>query len=258
MVKKSTLPAIKKETQIALQEKANNITDRIGTPSGAKRITGDARNGTVVFGDNEAAIVPIVIIDFITKRTFYDAPWREGDPYRPPTCYGIAINPNDMVPHKNVEDIGGERQNSTCNTCPMNQWGSDGKGKACKERRVMNVLPPGADYVDDEMWELDISPTSLQSFDKMIRNINDAWGVPPIGAVIELSLDSNVTYAKFEFSNPARNEAVELHFLRMDEAANYLSAISYDVANEDEEEAPARRPVRKKAAKKKTAKRARK
>ena len=251
-----TLPALSEEAAAALRAKAEGISDRIGAPASAKRIKGDARTGKITIGDDEAETVPIVVVDFITKRVFYDTPWREGDPYRPPTCYGISTNPDTMVPHENVEEIGGEYQADACKGCPLNEWGSDGNGKACKERRVMRILQPGAEFADEEMYELDIGVTSLKSFDKMVRTISDAWGVPPIGAVIDLSMDPDSTYVKYEFTNPVPNQAIEEHFARMDEATEALAALKYDAAGEEEVPAP-RRPARKKAAKKKARTRAR-
>ncbi len=62
--------------------------------------------------------------------------------------------------------VGTGSPGGNCKTCPMNEWGSgsDGKGKACQNRRRVYILRK------DEMFPLLISlpPTSLQNFSNFI------------------------------------------------------------------------------------------
>lgn len=232
-----------------LQAKASDIALRIGAESSSLRLKGNKR-GFIVVGDDEYEEIQLVVVDFIAKRTFYKTPYRESDPYRPPTCYGIARSIDGMTPHPNVNEIGGEKQSDDCKTCPLNEWKSDpngGNGKACKERRVMVVLPPGADHTSDDFWELDVGPTSIKSFDNFVRNVWNAWKLPPVAAVVTLSMDQSVDYQKYVFSNPVPNEFVAAHSDRMDAASEYLAKLEYGPAEDMPASAP-KRVAKKKAA----------
>lgn len=249
-------PALAGNAAKQLQEEAKALAERIGAESASLVIKGD-KKGNIIIGDDKAESAQLVVIDFITERRFYDSGYVDGADYRPPTCYGIARNPDKMVPHANVKEIGGEPQSDTCANCPMNEWESDPinhKGKACKERRVMLVLPPGEDHVDDDFWEFACGVSSLKNFDNMVRDVNKMWGLPPIGAEITLCQDDNFDYQVYMFEDPQPNHDLEAHFERMPQARQILESRKYDAASEEDK--PVRR-AKKKTARKKTAARGR-
>lgn len=253
---KANVPAMSKDVKELLQQQSQDIATRISAPSAGLRIRGNIKNGTIQVGELEDEMISVVVIDFITKRTFYDTPWRDGDPYRPPVCYGFSKNPDLMVPHENVEDIGGEFQSDACSNCPLNEWGSDGAGKACKERRVMLVLPPDEANANDDFWELDIPVKSLKSFDSFVRTVKEAWDVPPVAAIVDISLDPSANYVQYVFSNPQPNPLVGAHAARIEEASKILAAKRFEAA--EEEQQGNRKITRKKVATKKVATRAKK
>jgi len=247
-------PALTGAAAKALQEEAAGIQSQIGAPQSGARIKG-SKGKIIVPGNDPADMITVVVMDFVSKRVFYDTPYREGDDYRPPVCFGFNKNIKQMTPHADVEEVGGEIQNDECESCPLNQWGTDGKGKACKERRVLLVIAPGQDHLEDEFMELDIPVTSLKSFDNFVRNVADNWGVPPIGATVDISVDSDSEYLQYVFSNPQPNHDINEHFERRDEATKILENLTFEPAQE--EVAPAKKaPARKKAATKKRARRA--
>jgi hypothetical protein len=125
----------------------------------------------------------------------------------------------------------------------MNQFGSDGDGKACKNSRLMAVLPPDADE-ETPLWLLQTSPTANKGFDGYVTSVARVFQTSPIGVVTTVSFDDSVTYAKLLFSDPKPNDNIASHFGRQDEAKEML-AKEPDVSKY---EAPAKAPARSKAA----------
>lgn len=159
----------------------------------------------------------VVIVDFATHHKFWEGAF---DPKNiaPPACFAIGSNPMKMVPSPNSPLA----QATDCQSCGMNQFGSDGEGKACKNSRVMAVLLPDADE-DTPLWILATSPTANKGFDGMVQTVARVFQTPPVGAIVTVSFDPSVTYAKLVFSNPRVNPNVADHFARQAEAKEMLT-----------------------------------
>lgn len=204
--------------QDTLRAQAAAMTERVSAPSGnAIRVTQDKQfqlpDGTKTPGPLE-----LVIIDFVSKNAFYEGSY---DPKNiaPPACFSIGSVPIKMVPSANAP----EPQSDTCATCPMNQFGSAGAGKACKNSRVLAVLPPDAD-ANTPIWTLTTSPTAIKNFDGYVSGVARTFQMPPISVITTVSFDENETYAKLVFSNPVPNPNLEAHFDRQAEAKDILAA----------------------------------
>ena len=78
----------------------------------------------------------------------------------PPDCASF-----DAV--KGIGDNGTGMGTHDCVACPKNQWGSDGNGKACKERMNLYVLRPG------EIFPLHVAlpPTSLTPWKRYFLSV---------------------------------------------------------------------------------------
>jgi hypothetical protein len=178
---------------------------------------------TLPDGTTTPGPLELVIVDFTSKNLFYAGAY---DPKNivPPNCFSIGNDITTMVPSKNAP----EPQAASCAACPNNQFGSAGDGKACKNSRLMAVLPPDAD-ADTPMWTLATSPTANKGFDGHVSSVARLFEMPPVGVVTEVSLDPNTTYAKLMFSNPKPNPQGGVHFARMDEAKAML-AVEPDVS----------------------------
>ena len=223
--KPSTAVAVKAATsgnivsiRDALKAQASSLSARVQAPTGAAiRVTQDKQfllpDGTKTPGPLE-----LVIVDFTSKNMFYEGAY---DPKNisPPACFSIGNDIKTMAPSKNAPAA----QSGDCAGCPMNQFGSAGDGKACKNCRVLAVLPPDAD-ADTPMWILSTSPTANKGFDGYVGQVARLFEMPPIGVVTEVSFDPSVTYAKLQFGNPKPNPGIEAHFPRQDEAKQMLAA----------------------------------
>lgn len=159
----------------------------------------------------------MVIVDFTTKNVFYEGAY---DPKNisPPACFAIGNDIKGMAPSKSSP----LPQAASCESCPMNQFGSAGDGKACKNTRVMAVLVPDADATTP-MWLLATSPTANKGFDAYVNSLTrKPLEMIPVGAITTVSFDPSVTYAKLMFSDPELNPLAEVHYARMDEAKAML------------------------------------
>lgn len=209
--------------QEALRAQAAAVIDKTA-PSGSNaiRLTQDKRF-LLPDGTQTAGPLQLVVVDFASKNSFYEGKY---DPkaIAPPACFAIGSNPLKMTPSKNAP----VKQSDDCQSCPMNLFGSDGDGKACKNTRVLAVLPPDADE-NTPMWVLTTSPTANKSFDGFVTSVARIFQTPPVGVIATVGFDTNVTYAKLVFSDPQPNPNVNLCFSRQAEAQAML-AIEPDVS----------------------------
>ena len=226
----STAVAVKKPSsanivsiQEALKAQAASMSERTAPPSGNSiRVTQDKKfilpDGTTTPGPLE-----LVIVDFTSKNALYEVAF---DPKNiaPPACFSLGTDIKKMVPSKNAP----VPQSADCGSCPMNQFGSAGAGKACKNSRMLAVLPPDADE-NTPMWTLSTSPTANKGFDGFVTSVARVFQMPPIGVVATVGFDENETYAKLVFSNPVPNASVGEHFARQAEAKEML-AVEPDVS----------------------------
>lgn len=222
--KPTTAVAVKKASntniisiQDALKAQAAAVSDKVAPASGNSiRVTQDKQfllpDGTKTPGPLE-----LVIVDFTSKNSFYEGAY---DPKNisPPACFAIGTNPLKLVPSKNAPVA----QATDCASCPMNQFGSNGTGKACKNSRVLAVLPPDADE-NTPLWLLATSATANKGFDGYVGGVARVFQMPPVGVVTTVGFDPNETYAKLVFSNPQPNANVADHFARQEEAKAMLA-----------------------------------
>lgn len=189
-----------------------DMASRVGAPGGdAIKVTQD-KKFEFPDGTKHNGPIKLVIVDFVSANSFYDGPYDK-DNISPPACFSIGTNPTQLVPSENSP----LKQSNGCAACPMNQFGSAGAGKACKNGRVLAVLPPGAD-ADTPLWILKVSPTALKAYDAYVTGVARQFQLPPVGVITEVSFDDNVTYASLRFGNPEPNDNLEVCFARKEEA----------------------------------------
>jgi hypothetical protein len=242
--KPSTEVATRKSTSIAdirnqLQQDAAEMTDRVSAPS-SNRIRLQNKQ-FLMPGENQAVDGPIyaVVVDFVAKNALYEEAWDAENP-KPPVCWSIGTVLKQMRPSPNAP----KPQAESCEECPNNVFGSAGKGKACKNTRVLALLAPDADE-STEMMTVEVSPTGIGHFDRHVNNVLSKISLPPIGAVTEIDFRSDKAYSSLTFMYDSENSNLEQHFARREEARKMITVEPR--IETDEEEAPAR-PAKKKAA----------
>ena len=244
----STAVAVKKPASgaiVSIQEQlkaqAAAAASKIA-PAGGNKIR--YSKGKFVLPDgSEAETLDVVVVDFASVNLYYESGYDK-DNIVPPNCFAIHPEPKGMVPSANSPD----KQCDDCGSCPHNQFGSAGAGKACKNTRLLAVLPPDAD-ADTPMWLLSVPPTAIKGFDGYVGSVLRTFQMPPVAVVTTVSLDPNEDYFKPLFGDARPNDNLEVHFARREEAEELL-AVEPDVSSFGQAKAaPARKsaPARKAA-----------
>jgi hypothetical protein len=160
-------------------------------PSGGTKIStkgGKLTYGGTQFPNNE---VDVIVLEFAAKNTYYAGAY-DPDNVAPPDCFAIELAvgkdfEDNLKPHTNVE----EPVNPTCHGCKWNEFKSadNGKGKACKNRRDLAVIPATvldeADVAkaiaDAEIAVFSVSPSNISVWKGFVAGIArqslPLWGV---------------------------------------------------------------------------------
>lgn len=213
---KSNLP-INYAEQLA--KEASEIAKRISAPSG-DRIRFNANKSFITPDGLEGEVLEGVVIDFVTANLFYDGPYDRDNP-SPPGCFAIGPEPSLLVASPNSPN----RQSDTCAGCPNNQFGSasNGKGKACKNTRLIAFMP----LTDDPpIWIMSVPPTSIKAFDQYAHTLATKHKTVPLGVVTQITLDPSSMFASPRFSvvRPLKAEELATFMSRREEASQRLTA----------------------------------
>ena len=241
--KPSTAVAVKKtggaivNIQDQLKALAAANANRVAPPTGNSiRITQD-KKFALPDGTRTEGPLQLVVVDFTSRNEYYEGAYDPNN-IASPVCFAIHPEPKSMVASDNSPD----KQCDDCASCPMNAFGSAGKGKACKNMRVLAVLPPEADE-STPLWLLKVSPTGLKAFDAYIAGLN-RLDMPPVAFTVDVGFNPAETFASLTFSDPAPNENVAAHIGRVEEAKELL-AVEPDVNRQPAPKAAARPVARK-------------
>ena len=234
-----------------LNSEIDNIKSAIGGASGNKLKVDPSGDFILPDGMNLGTEIKVVIVDFQSKNTLYTTAYNPQNP-TPPDCYALGKNISTMAP----EDDSPDKQSDSCASCPMNAFGSgqNGRSKACKNSRVAVVLvlddenPDAHNAPDAPLYTLEVSPTSIKSFDGVVSNIARSLNGPPIKAIVTLVGKNAGTYATISFIEPEANPDYATHFARRPETVDMLNRKPDFAAYEAKAKAPARRaPARRSA-----------
>lgn len=237
--KKATKPSTKPGTAVALKKTSGALVDANAIRESLRKQAEEMNSRTAPAGGNKILVgndkmfklpdgskVPelqAVIVDFTTVHSFYERPY---DPKNivAPGCFAVGSNPKDMSPLAESPN----RQADNCQDCPMNEFGSAGDGKACKNGRRLALLPlnDAGDDVDAEadMLILDVSPTAIKGFDAYVQSLARLHQMPPVGFITTISCDPNSSWQKVEFGNPQPVTSLAEAMSRQGEAKELVSA----------------------------------
>ena len=200
-----------------LSQEVAGIQNQIGSVGGNKIKTTD-KVFTFPDGTIDPGPIQVVIVDFISRNLFYEGAYDANNP-QPPVCFAIDKIVKNLVPSQNASDPQGE----SCETCAMNEWGSEGRGKACKNTRLLAVMAADATG-DDEIMTIEVAPTGIKGFDAYVSTVANTYNKPPIAVVTELSFDPSKSYPKLGFKVVGVNDNLAVHFGKRDEAKTMLES----------------------------------
>lgn len=154
-------------------------------------------DGNIYVGDNQVDNpLPILIVAAAHENALYEGKFVPGE-YTAPVCYAIGKDEADMAPHPDAP----KPQHVNCKTCPLNQFGSSGKGKACKNSVRLVALPgtvTEADIATVEAAQVSVPPTSLNAWGSYVKGLRDA-GLVPWATITHLMNAQYQTYFKVSF-----------------------------------------------------------
>lgn len=126
---------------------------RLSIPAGG----GVAWEIPTITGEEVVKDLHCVILGFNDHRIYYPGEYT-GD-NKPPRCTSKNLHTGQWVENYDDEIDEWATEDRQCSGCPMNQWGSKGRGKACSERRLMLVLTP----ISTLPFLIDVSPGSMKN-----------------------------------------------------------------------------------------------
>lgn len=223
-----------------------SLKNQIGQPSGNKIKVEASGDFILPTGENLGDEISVVVVDFVTRHTFYSGPYNPSN-LAPPDCYAIGRDLSTLAPEEDSPAI----QHDDCATCPLNQFGSgaNGKSKACKNSRVLAVVlvdpedPSAAALPEAPIYTLELPPTAIKSFDGAVQGVARALSGPPVKAVLTVRAKNVGTYALITFHDPLPNPDYAVHYSRRGEVQDTLFRKPDFAAYE------AKAPVRGRAAK---------
>lgn len=236
-VKKTGAVVDVKAMQEALRQQAADMNSRVAPASGIGIQVGQDKKFKFPDGTKGEEFTA-VILDFVNTNNFYEGAFDK-DNIQPPACFAIGVETNNkLVPSDNSPN----KQAPACAECPMNEFGSAGKGKACKNGAKLAVLPPDADE-NTPIWTINVSPTALKAWGSYVRSVSASMQMPPIAVVTTFSFDDAVDYPSLRFGDPVPNENLAVHYARREEATKILIA-EPDVSSYEAAQAKTKKPQR--------------
>jgi hypothetical protein len=184
-----------------------------------------------------------IILTSVFENTYFPGRY-DPDKIVPPACYSKSVHKEGMVPYENVLD----QQGDACATCANSQWGSDpngGKGKACKEKVKLAIIPAGLDSTQvatAEVAIMTIPVTSVRNWGNYTNLLaakyaRPSWG---ISSFISVKPDAKTQFkVNFEEGVPLADDMLGAVHDRIAKATEALLD-GYDYPDEEEDKKPSK------------------
>lgn len=206
--------------------------------------------GILKFDDNPMPgnRVAAIVVASTFENTYYTGRWTPGGTIESPVCYAYGDEEENMGPHPSMQkDLTYfAPQSMTCDTCPHNEWGSSqtGRGKACQQRRRLALIPAGmyqpnaqggfdlhlfndpAAVSQAELATLKVPVTSVKSWAKYVKMLNQEHQLPPLGVITQISLvaDASTQFkVNFDMVDRVPSSFLDAVFPRIDEAKGAIT-----------------------------------
>lgn len=199
-----------------------------------------------------------IVLDSILENIWHEAEYDPDNP-APPTCFAHGRDEKTLEPHADVVERD-QQQNEVCEGCPKNLWGSaeKGRGKACKNRRRVSVIPAGTinqrsgeyELIEDEEHYrtikeayMNLPVMSVQGYAAWVKGLKSALKRPPHGvvALIKLIPDAKSQFlVTFETLQNVPNELMAV-IMERHAAAKEAITFSHNLDAREEVAPPANR-----------------
>jgi hypothetical protein len=214
-------------TEQALVSPADFLKQQLSTldktmqPSGGIRIK-VGPTGIEAPDGKEGKSITVVVVAHEIVHAYYSKPYNPSS-ISPPDCFAHGEIFDQLAPIETAP----EPQAQACSVCPMNEFGSapNGKGKACRNSRLLAVLPadPGL-IADHPIWTLSVPPTSIKEYENYLRDLRDDHGLTNAFVATKITQAKKCDWAapRFEFVEKLPDEMVATAIARMEEARKII------------------------------------
>lgn len=188
------------EAQLA--QEAEKVKATLGAPS-TNKVSTKGKMFTLPDGTTNPGPMSCVILDYNSFNSWYKGVYDPSDP-KPPVCWALNKIVTDLTPSTNCPEPQAER----CEPCAKNQFGSEGRGKACKNRRRLLIAPVTA-TPETKPMVLEVSPAAIRVFDNFVLQTTKELGVMPIQVIVDIGFDASKAYPSLTFENARLHSALE-------------------------------------------------
>lgn len=201
-----------------MNREALQIADRIAAPSGDFISVTKNKTFRLPGVDTEAPVITAIVLDWVSYNTLYDGKYDPKN-IKPPVCVAIGKSEKELAPFPDSP----KKAADGCYACPNNQWGTDGRGKLCKNQRMLAVVSP-TDQENGPIMVIRVSPTGVKHWDDYAKHIMQGSGpvTHPCGYITEMSFDPSQDYASLRFKPLELNEQLQVAWGRRREALTRL------------------------------------
>jgi len=159
-----------------------------------------------------------IILDHRWTNSYFEGAYN-AMAIQPPVCFAKGKIDSELKPASDST----KPQSKVCADCPQNQWGTSGKGKACKNGVRLAILPP-VPVEGMTPWIIDIAPTGLTGYTNYLNALQNGPGLMSIQVITELNFAPGVDYPKLTFTARAPHEHLTLAFHLRNVAQGILGA----------------------------------
>jgi hypothetical protein len=199
------------------------------------------KSGVMSIGDSAVPgnEIDCIIVASITEQAWYKERY-DPNVRSSPTCYALGVGKAETL---KPYDESKEKQSDVCIDCEKFDWGSDpngGRGKACKERRRLALIPADGSA---ETVLLSIPPTSIKNWSNYVSKIVATTGMSTAGVVTKIKVvpdPKNQFVVKFDDIGRVPEHALPQLMSRMAELTEIMLK-----PYPPEEEQPEAKPTKK-------------
>jgi hypothetical protein len=198
------------------------------------------KSGVMAIADQPVAGNEIIciVLSAVAAQEWYKERYNP-DVKAIPACYAFGEGkPDALIPNEHSK----EKQAEACITCEKYEWGSDpngGRGKACKERRRLALIPANG---TSEMITCSIPPTSLKNWANFVLEVAATTGRPVYGVISKIKVipsAKNQFEVKFEVVEPVADHVLGQIMAKRGPALEHLLLPYQEL--EEEEAKPAKK-----------------
>lgn len=178
-----------------LMQEMQSVKASLSQPS-SNKISTKGKMFTLPDGTTNPGPMQCVILDWISFNSYYEGVY---DPQNPqaPVCWALNKVLDELGPSPNCPTP----QAESCKACPKDQFGSSGRGKACKNVRRLIVAAPDA-TLDSPVMALEVSPGAIRAFDNYALDVQRTLNTLPIKVITSIGFDPNKSYPSLTFTDP--------------------------------------------------------